>query len=107
MSYLGEAMSILGMLTVTFGIRYPILALSGRVRMPPLLIKALGYVPVAVLSAITVPMMIAPQGDIWLQAGNEYLVAGVFAIVFVAISRHLLATIIVGMVLFLTLRFFF
>jgi len=107
MSYLSEALLILGMMTVTFGVRYPVLALSSKVRMPALLVKALGYVPVAVLSAITVPIMFAPEGSMALELGNDYLLAGIASIVFVAITRHLLATIIVGMALFLVLRFLF
>lgn len=106
MNYWQEALLILGMMAVTFGVRYPILALSGRIRMPPLLVKALGYVPVAVLSAIAVPIMLAPQGDLQFNLGNEYLVAGVASIIFVAITRHLLWTIVSGMALFLLLRFF-
>lgn len=105
MSYWQEALLVLGMMAVTFGVRYPILALSGRIRMPPLLVKALGYVPVAVLSAITVPIMLAPEGDLQLSFSNEYLVAGVASIIFVAITRHLLWTIVSGMTLFLVLRF--
>lgn len=106
MNHWQEALLILGMMAVTFGVRYPVLALSGRIPMPAWLIKALGYVPVAVLSAITVPMMLAPQGDMQLSLHNEYLVAGVASIVFVAVTRHLLWTIVLGMALFLALRFF-
>ena len=105
MSYWQEALLIVGMMAVTFGVRYPVLALSGRVRMPPWLVRALAYVPVAVLSAIAVPIMLAPQGDLAFNFHNEYLVAGVASIVFVAITRHLLWTIILGMSLFLALRF--
>ena len=106
MNYWQEALLILGMLAVTFGVRYPILALSGRIVMPHWLVKALSYVPVAVLSAIAVPMMLAPQGNMQLSLDNEYLVAGVASIVFVALTRHLLWTIVLGMALFLALRFF-
>jgi len=86
MSYWQEALLIVGMMAVTFGV-------------------ALAYVPVAVLSAIAVPIMLAPQGDLEFNIYNEYLVAGVASIVFVAITRHLLWTIILGMSLFLALRF--
>ena len=106
MNYWQEALLILGMMAVTFGVRYPVLALSGCVRMPPWLVRALGYVPVAVLSAIAVPMMLEPQGAMQLSFDNEYLVAGIASIVFVAITRHLLWTIVLGMALFLALRFF-
>ena len=100
-------MLILGMMAVTFGVRYPILTLSGRLRMPPWLVKALGYVPVAVLSAIVFPIMLAPEGHLSVSLDNAYLVAGVASIVFVAFTRHLLATIVLGMSLFLILRFMF
>lgn len=105
MSYAQEAILIIGMMLVTLGVRYPILALSGRVPLPPKLLEALSYVPVAVLSAITVPMMLAPQGLMSLSTGNDYLVAGVASIVIAAVSRHLLLTIALGMGLFLVLRF--
>ena len=107
MSHWQEGLLILGMLVVTLGIRYPMLALAGRVRMPRFVVRALAYVPVAVLSAITVPIMLAPEGQLALQLSNEYLMAGLFAIVFVAVTRHLLLTIMLGMALFLMLRFMF
>lgn len=105
MSYWQEALLIAGMMAATFGVRYPVLRLSGRVHMPRWLVKALSYVPVAVLSAITVPIMLAPQGDLSLNLSNEYLVAGVFSIIFVAFTNRLLETIVLGMGLFLALRF--
>lgn len=107
MNYWQEALLILGMMAVTFGVRYPILSLSGRVKLPKLLIKALGFVPVAVLSAIAVPMMLAPDGDLAIGMHNEYLVAGVASVLIVLVSRQLLLTIILGMALFLILRFVF
>ncbi len=79
MNYWQEALLILGMLAVTFGVRYPILALSGRIVMPHWLVKALSYVPVAVLSAIAVPMMLAPQGNMQLRPGGrccQYRICG-------------------------------
>lgn len=105
MTHWQEILLVLGMMLATFGVRYPILALSGRVSLPPWMVKALTYVPVAVLSAITVPMMLAPEGGLQLDLSNEYLTAGVVSIVFVAVTRHLLWTIVLGMSLFLALRF--
>ncbi len=107
MSRWQEALLIFGMMLVTFGVRYPILALSGRIRMPQWLIEALRFVPIAVLSAITIPMVIAPEQTIWLGIDNEYLVAGIVSIAIAAYSRHLLLTIVLGMSLFLVLRFVF
>lgn len=102
-----EALTILGMMIVTLGVRYPVLALAGRWKMHPRLEQALGFVPVAVLSAIAMPMMLAPGQTLDLSVANEYLIAGVAAIVFAAITRHLLLTIVLGMGLFLVLRLLF
>lgn len=106
MTYWQETLLILGMMAVTLGVRYPLLALSGRIKMPKFVQEALSYVPVAVLSAIAVPMMLAPQGDLFFSLQNDYLLAGVVSAAVAAVSRHLLLTIVVGMSLFLFLRFF-
>lgn len=107
MSAWQEAALIVGMMAVTFGVRYPILALSGRIQMPAWLVEALRFVPVAVLSAIIIPMVMAPKQTLWLAVDNEYLVASVVAIIIAAKSRYLLLTIVAGMALFFVLRFLF
>ena len=105
MSAFEEALMILGMMVVTFGVRYSTLALSGCFQFPLAVIQALRYVPVAVLTAFVVPLIIAPTGDIALNASNEYLVAGVASVAIAWFTRHLLLTIVLGMALFLLLRF--
>jgi branched-subunit amino acid transport protein len=55
---------ILGMAAVTVAIKATIFVLGGRVAFPPLLQQALGFVPVTVLTAIIVPMILAPHGEI-------------------------------------------
>ena len=107
MSAWQEAALIVGMMVVTFGVRYPILALSGRFQLPVWLVEALRFVPVAVLSAIIIPMVLAPKQTLWLAFDNEYLVAGIVSIIIAAKSRHLLLTIVAGMALFLVLRVMF
>ncbi len=106
MSSLEQLGLLVGMMVVTFGVRYPVLALSGKVRFPRWLRLALQYVPVAVLSALSAPIIVMPDGVLSISMANEYLVAGVFAIIVAALSRHLLLTICSGMTLFLMLRFF-
>lgn len=107
MSYWQEGLLVLGMMAVTFGVRYPMLSLSGRIKMPRMLERALGFVPVAVLSAIAVPIMLAPDGELAVTLNNEYLVAGIASIMIIMLSRHLLLTIILGLSVFLILRFLF
>src|SRR5207302_6158295 len=50
-----EVLLIAGMALVTLAIRYPLLALVGKVSLPEPVLRALKYVPPAVLTAIIVP----------------------------------------------------
>jgi len=101
-----EFVLILGMMLVTFGARYPLMALAGKVALPQSVIRALAYVPVAVLTAISVPMVLAPSDKLEVTLCNPYLSAALVAIAVAWFSRHLLATISVGFVVFLVLRVF-
>ena len=53
---------IAGMAAVTIATRATIFVLGDRIVFPPLLRQALDFVPVTVLSAIVVPMVVAPHG---------------------------------------------
>ena len=57
-------LAILGMVVVTYGIRLSFLVFGHKLAFPPALQRALRYVPAAVLTALIVPMALAPQGDI-------------------------------------------
>lgn len=95
---------IAGMAAATFGVRYSVLAVLSRSKLPTVVLQALQFVPVAVLSAIVVPMLLAPAGVLELNVRNHALVAGVLAIAVAAASRNLLLTIALGMVGFFALR---
>jgi len=99
-----EIILVAGMALVTFLVRYPILALVGRIELPARLIRALRYVPVAVLTAIIVPIALMPQGEIDVTPQNAYLVAGAFAAVIAWRTKNLLLTIGLGMAFFLLWR---
>lgn len=100
-----EVLLILGMMLVTYAARYPLLALAGRVTLPRLLELALSFVPVAVLTAICIPMVLRPGGGDWQVAwSNPYLLASVLAIGVAWFTRHLLLTITLGMLCFFLLR---
>jgi branched-subunit amino acid transport protein len=97
-------MLILGMALVTFAIRYSLFAFPD-LRFPPLVRQGLHYVPTAVLTAIVVPGMLLPDGQHWaLRLDNAYLLGGLAAIAIAAITRHLLATIGGGLLVFFLLR---
>jgi branched-subunit amino acid transport protein len=87
------------MTLVTFGVRYPVLALVRRVPLPSSLLDALKFVPPAVLTAIVVPALLAPDGGaIQLSPANAYLVGGLIAGLVAWRSQNLLLTIVAGMV---------
>ena len=100
-----EWLLILGMMVVTFGIRYFLLAFAGQIRMPPLLEASLNYIPPAVLTAMTVPAVLFPEGELHLSYNNPYLVAAVVATAAGIVTKSLLATIAIGLLAFFALQF--
>ncbi len=101
---LTELLLVAGMTLVTFAARYPVLALVGRLELPDRVIRALRYVPPAVLTAIIVPEMLLRDGDLALAADNAYLVGGIVAALVSWRTKNLLLTIILGMGTFLLWR---
>jgi branched-subunit amino acid transport protein len=96
-----EVQLITGMVLVTFLIRYPLLAVSGRLQLPPRLLQALNYVPPAVLTAIVVPIVLVENDQLWVGLGNPRLVGAIAAVVVGLWRQQLLLTIVVGMGAFL------
>ena len=93
---------VAGMAGVTFLIRYSLLPLSGRIHFSEGLQRALGYVPVAVLTAIIVPAAVMPDGNSFqISIFNPYLVGAVMTAVIGLVSKNLLVTIVGGMGVFM------
>jgi branched-subunit amino acid transport protein len=82
---------------LTFLIRLSFIALLGRYEPPPLLRRALRFVPPAVLSAIIFPELLIADGQIALGWDNYRLLAGIVAILVAWRTRSALLTIAVGM----------
>jgi branched-subunit amino acid transport protein len=102
-AYIG--LVIAGMALINIAIRWPVYLLADHLRFPPLIERALAFVPVAVLTAIIVPAMLYPRSDaIELGWDNPYLVAGILAALAGWRFGNLLATILVGMSAFFLLR---
>jgi branched-subunit amino acid transport protein len=104
---MNEAFLIAGMMVVTFGVRYVPMLIVGRVALPDTIIRALRFVPVAVLTAIIVPAMFMPQGNLDIQLANAYLIGGIVALLVSWRTKNLLLTIVVGMGFFLFWRAIF
>jgi branched-subunit amino acid transport protein len=101
---MNEILIIAGMALVTLAVRYPLLVLLGRIPRPEPILRALKYVPPAVLTAIIVPAVLFKDNQVTISPTNDYLVAGLISVVVAWRSKHLLLTIIVGMLVFLGWR---
>ena len=82
--------TVLGMALVTYALRASFLLLPPHVETPPLLRRALRYVPAAVLTAIWAP-------ELALAPGYEQLAAGVVAIAVAWRWRMTFVTIFAGL----------
>jgi len=83
-------LTLAGMALVTFALRASFLLLPPRLETPPLLRRALRYVPAAVLTAIWAPELV-------LSPGYEQMAAGAVAIAVAWRWRVTFATILAGL----------
>lgn len=97
-------MLIVGLLT--FGIRLSFIVILDRWTPPPIVERALRFVPVAVLSAIIAPELILPGGTLDISLGNERLLAGLVATLIAWYTKNIVWTILSGMAALLFLQNF-
>ena len=103
MSTLWLAMIGLGILT--FLIRFSFIALLERWQTPPLVQRALRFVPVAVLTAIIIPELVLHDGQFNPDLLNPRLLAGMVAVLVAWKTKNVILTIVVGMIVFWLLQF--
>lgn len=89
---------------ITFGIRFSLIYLFGRIEVPETMRRALHYVPPAVLSAIIFPELLLRDGTLDLTFTNTRLLAGVIVIITAWFTRNTLLTILIGMAALLLLQ---
>lgn len=78
---------------MTFSMRFVMFSDIAPKQLPSWLEEALGFVPIAVLTAIIVPaVIIAPEGGLML-AGNARLPAALVAVTAALVTRSVLVTI--------------
>ena len=97
---MNEGLLIFGMMLATFSVRYVMFGASSRIKLSPALLNALRYVPPVVLSAIVVPEVLLSDGVLSVGVMNARLVGAIAAITVSYLTRNLLLTIIIGMVVF-------
>lgn len=96
-------MLIAGLLT--FATRLSFIFLLDRIRVPDWFRRGLRFVPVAVLSAIILPELTSPNGDLFLSWRNPQLLAGMVAILVAWRTKNVILTIMAGMAALVVLRF--
>jgi branched-subunit amino acid transport protein len=88
---------------LTFAIRYSFIALEGHMRPPAWFVRWLPFVPIAALTAISVPELLLVAGQVEISA-NPRLWAGLLAIAVAARWKNTLLTIAAGFAAFWLLR---
>ena len=96
---------LLAMGAVTFLIRLSAIGLLGGAEIPPLVRRALRFVPPAVLSAIIFPELLRPDGALDISLGNLRLLAGLLAALVAWRTKNVVLTIAVGMAALWILQF--
>lgn len=82
----------------TFAFRVSFILLLGRVdEVPPGFVRALEFVPPAVLAALVAPAVLAPEGTLALGPGNHRLAAGAVAAAVAYRTENMLATLLAGL----------
>jgi branched-subunit amino acid transport protein len=89
---------------LTFAIRLSFIYLTGRIMMPQWFMRALRFVPAAVLSAIIVPETLTWQGTTSLSWHNPQLWAAVVAVLVGLRVKNVLVIIAAGMAAFLVFQ---
>ena len=90
---------------ITYAIRLSCIGLLGQRDMPALLLRALRFVPIAVLPAIILPQLFLRHNTLALSIQNPRWIAGILAGLVAWRTRNVLLTIVVGMVTLWVLQF--
>ncbi len=105
---MNTALMIAGMALINLVIRWPVYLFANHFRFPPIVERALAFVPVAVLTAIIVPTVLYPHRDDPMRLDvswhNPSLLAALVACAVSYFSKNLFATIGAGVAAFLLLR---
>ncbi|MCB9148687.1 MAG: AzlD domain-containing protein [Caldilineaceae bacterium] len=91
---------------ITFAYRFSFIALLERIKLPGLMQRALRFVPLAALTAITLPEVAIRQNALNLSLGNDRLVASLVAAVVAWRTKNVFLTILIGMICLYILQSF-
>jgi branched-subunit amino acid transport protein len=91
---------------ITFLTRFVAMALLRNAKTSAKTLDVMRFVPIAVLASLISPALFAPRGSVDLSFTNEYLAAGIAAILVTYRTKALILTIVVGIATILSIRFF-
>ena len=97
---MNELLLLMGMAVVTFLPRYLPIAFSSRLQLPDVVVKALQFVPIAVLTVIIVQTSFFQKGQLQIDINNPFLWGLTAAIILAYIQKSMLVTIVIGMAVF-------
>ena len=89
---MNEWLMISAMSILTFTPRYLPFVIAGKVKIPPILERALSFVPIAVLSSIITQSSLFSEGELALNLANPHLFAAMAAFFSALISKRLFIT---------------
>ena len=95
---------IAGAAVITFCLRFSFIALQERIEIPQVAQRALRYAPVAVLTAIVVPLVLNPEPGFTLAPDSLRLACAIAAFLIARASRNILFTVAGGMLLLWSLQ---
>lgn len=100
------ALLFLGMALVTYLPRMLPLVVLSRLRLPPLLLRWLGFVPVSVLAALLARELFIVDESLVLGLDNPPLLAALPTFLVAFLTRNLMGTVLTGIAATAAIRFF-
>jgi branched-subunit amino acid transport protein len=95
---------IIGMAAANYAVRFLPMALLSRIELPKPLLRFLSFIPVTVMSALTVGEILRPDGRWLTPLANPYLFAAIPTAFVYYKWRSFLGTTLAGILFFLVFR---
>lgn len=97
---------IVGIAFITFMTRFSFIVLLRNAAFSDRMVRWLKYIPIAILTTLIVPPVLAPNGRLYLSLHNDYLIAAIVACAIAYKTKNIIITIGVGMSIVLIFRVF-
>lgn len=97
---------IIGIAVLTFFTRFGFALILKKTKISEKWNKWMAYIPIAVFTTIIVPSLLAPNEELELSIQNEYLIAGIVALLMAYKTKNLAGTVIIGISIIYILRVF-